>query len=260
MTYKHLLYQVEDRVAWLTLNRPHKLNALNRVLWNELQRALQEADASNEVSVLVLTGSGRAFCAGDDIAELADVQDPELGRDLFLNCIYGSVDTICHLTKPFITAVNGLAYGGGCELVLISDMAVASEEARFAQPEARIGAWPPIFAVYGPLLVGHKATHEILLATEPISARRALELRLVNRVVPPDRLRDSTVELARQIMKSSQASLRIIKETINQDLGRHLYEFYISCRRFWYEVSKHEDFAEGTKAFLEKREPHFRGH
>ena len=112
MEYKYLLRHIEDRIAWITLNRPEKLNALNTPLWKELQTALQEADGMDEVSVIVLTGNGRAFCAGDDIDELTRVQDPQRAEDLFLHCIYGLVNRILLLQKPLMAAVNGLAYGG----------------------------------------------------------------------------------------------------------------------------------------------------
>lgn len=260
MNYQSLLYHVEGHIAWITLNRPEKLNALNKPLWKELQKALQEADAADNVSVMALTGSGRAFCAGDDIAELTHLRALKDAEDLFLNCIYGLVNTIFHLQKPLLSSVNGLAYGGGCELVLLTDIALASESARFAQPEARIGAWPPIFAVFGPPMVGIKATQELLLAAEPISAQRALEIGLINRVVPQDKLRESTLEIALSIMKSSPASLRIIKETVNQALGRHLYDFWIASQRFSHEVARTKDFTEGTTAFLEKRIPDFKGY
>lgn len=259
MGYPHLLYQIEDRIAWITLNRPEKLNALSRPLWKELQKALQEADASDAVSVIALTGSGRAFCAGDDIGELTRLKDPKDAEDLFLGCIYGLVSCIFLLQKPLLSAVNGLAYGGGCELVLLTDISVASENARFAQPEARLGAWPPIFAVFGPPMVGIKATQELLLAAEPISPERALAIGLINRVVAHDRLKESTQEIARSIMKSSPAAIRIIKETVNQALGRHLYDFRLTCQRFLHEVARTEDFVEGTRAFMEKRPPLFKG-
>jgi len=260
MEYHYLLYRIEDRIAWITLNRPEKLNALNKPLWKELQKALQQADATNEVSVMVLTGSGRGFCAGDDIGELTRLQDPKSAEDLFLGCIYGLVKTIFHLQKPLLAAVNGLAYGGGCELVLLADIAVASESAQFAQPEPRIGAWPPIFAVFGPPMVGLKATQELLLAAEPFSSQRALEIGLINRVVSHNNLKESIVEIAHNIMKSSPGSLRIIKETVNQALGDHLYAFWIACQRTLHEVAKTEDFLEGATAFMEKRSPLFRGH
>ncbi len=259
MEYQHLLYQIEDRIAWITLNRPDKLNALNRPLWKELRKALQEADSADEVSVTVITGNGRGFCAGDDISDLADLQDPKVAEDLFLDCIYGTVNTIFRFQKPLLSAVNGLAYGGGCELVLLTDIALASESAVFGQPEARIGAWAPIFAVFGPPMLGIKATQELLLAAEPITSHRALEIGLINQVVPDDKLKESTADIARKIMKSSQASLRITKETVNQALGRQLYDFWIACQRFSHEVIKTKDFLEGTLAFVQKRPPHFQG-
>jgi enoyl-CoA hydratase/carnithine racemase len=259
MSYDFLQYRLEERIAWITLNRPEKLNALNRPLWKEIQKALKEADAQDDVSIIVLTGNGRAFCAGDDIDELTRLANPENARDLFINCIYGLVNCIFHLQKPLLSAVNGLAYGGGCELVMLTDIAVASTEARFAQPEGRIGAWPPIFAIFGPPMVGIKATQELLLTSEPISAQRALEIGLVNRIVPPAKLAESVMEIARPIMKSSPASVRIIKETVNQSLGHRLYDFRIACQRFWYEVAKTHDFLEGAKAFMEKRPPLYRG-
>jgi len=259
MGFDHLIYSIEERVAWLTLNRPQKLNALNRILWIEVQSALRQADSSDEVSVIALTGNGRAFCAGDDIDELIRVHDPKTAEELFLGCVYGLVNTIFQIQKPFLVAVNGLAYGGGCELVLLADIAVASENAKFAQPEARIGAWPPIFAIFGPGTVGIKATQELLLAAEAIDAKRALEIGLVNRVVKIEKLKESTMEMARNIMKCSPASLRIIKETVLNVLGRNLYDFRIACQRLLHEVAKTKDFSEGVSAFLEKHPPHFRG-
>jgi enoyl-CoA hydratase/carnithine racemase len=259
MAYHYLLTNTEDRIAWITLNRPEKLNALNNIFWKELQNALQEADADEEVSVIVMTGNGRAFCAGDDIEVLTQVQDPRMAEDLFINCIYGLVSRILLLQKPFLVAVNGLAYGGGCELVLLADMAIASEEARFAQPETRIGAWPPIFAIFGPIVVGLKASQELLLTSEPITAQRALEIGLVNKVVPQDKLKESTREIGLHIMKSAPASLRITKETVNGALGRHLNDFFIACQRFSHEVVKTRDFIEGAQAFMEKRPPVYYG-
>jgi enoyl-CoA hydratase/3-hydroxyacyl-CoA dehydrogenase len=259
MEYQYLTYRIMDRMAWITMNRPEKLNAINRPLWRELQRALQEADADDGLSVIVLTGAGKAFCAGDDIGDLARLKDPEDAKDLFLNCIYGFVNCLFRLQKPLLSAVNGLAYGGGCELVVLTDIAVASENARFALPEGRIGGLPPMFAVFGPPVVGIRATQELLLTTESISAQRALEIGLVNRVVPQEKLLDCIREITWQILKSSPISLRIIKETVNQVLGRYLYDFWIICQRFCQEVAKTEDFLEGTTAFLEKRTPLFRG-
>ena len=254
-----LLYEIKDRIRIITINRPEKLNALNQPLWKELRQALKDGDDNLDIDVQIITGTGRAFCAGDDISILTQVRDPEICKDLMLDCIYGLTDTVIHLQKPLITAVNGYAYGGGCELVLLSDLAVASEKATFAQPEGRIGAWPMIFATFGPALLGLKISNELIMLGEPISAERALAIGLINRVVPHEALMQSAMEMARQLMKSSPVSLKIIKETSIKILGERLYDFWISQLRSFKEVSRAEDFLEGAKSFMEKRPPHFKG-
>lgn len=259
MNYPFLLRDIQDGICTLTINRPEKLNCLDQALWKNVRKALKEGDDSPDVKVHIITGAGRAFCAGDDIAVLTQMQDPDIGKDLMLDCIYGLTDTIIHLQKPLIAAVNGFAYGGGCELVLLSDLAVASEKARFALPEGRIGAWPMIFATFGPALVGPKISNELTMLGEPVSADKALSMGLINRVVPHDALMPSAVDMARQVMKSSPISLKVIKETSARILGERLYDFWISQLRTLKEVSRAEDFLEGARSFLEKRPPRFKG-
>lgn len=257
--YEHLLQEMTDGIGVITINRPDKLNCLNQQLWKDLQYALKEGDENPDVAVQIITGSGRAFCAGDDISILTEMSDPKVSRDLLIDCIYGLYTTLIYLQKPLIAAVNGHAYGGGCEIVLLSDLAVASEKAVFAQPEARIGAWPMVFATFGPSLVGLKASNEFTMLCEPVSAQQALSLGLINRVVPHEKLMESTLELARKVMKSSPVSLKIIKETSAKIMGELLYDFWISQLRSLKEVSRTEDWAEGARAFLEKRPARFRG-
>ena len=254
-----LLYEIKDRISTLTLNRPDKLNSLDQSLWKNIRQTLKDGDDNRDVDVQIITGAGRAFCAGDDISVLTQMQDPETGKDLMLDCIYGVTDTIIHLQKPLIAAVNGYAYGGGCELVLLSDLAVASEKATFAQPEGRIGAWPMIFSTFGPALVGLKISNELTMLGEPLSAERALSVGLINRVVPHEDLMPSAFEMAQQLMKSSPVSLKVIKETSAKILGERLYDFWISQLRTLKEISRTEDFLEGATSFLEKREPRFKG-
>ena len=243
----------------VTINRPKKLNCLNQTLWKEIVQAFEEGDENPKVDVHIITGAGRAFCAGDDISILTQVQDPGIGKDLLLDCIYGLADTIIHLQKPLIAAVNGYAYGGGCELVLLSDLAVASEKATFAQPEGRIGAWPMIFSTFGPFLLSLKVANELTILGEPISAERALSIGLVNKVVPHEELMPRTIKMAHHVMKSSPVSLRIIKETSAKILGERLYDFWISQLRSLKEISRSEDWIEGATAFVEKRSPRFVG-
>ncbi len=257
--YKHLLYDVNDGIGIITINRPDKLNCLDQQLWKDIQHALKEGDENPDVGVQIITGSGRAFCAGDDIAILTRMSDPKVSKDLLFDCIYGLYSTIILLQKPLIAAVNGHAYGGGCEIVLLSDLAVASERAVFAQPEARIGAWPMVFATFGPSLLGQKASNEFTMLCEPVSAQRALSLGLVNRVVPHEKLMETTLEIAGKVMLSSPVSLKIIKETSSRIMGELLYDFWIAQLRSMKEVSKTEDWVEGAVAFLEKRPPRFKG-
>lgn len=259
MKYKHLRYEIDERIGILTINRPEKLNCLNQQLWKDIQHALKEGDENPVVHAQIITGSGRAFCAGDDISLLTQVLDVKIGKDLLLDCIYGLVDTIIHLQKPLIAAVNGYAYGGGGEIVLLSDLAVASEKALFAQPEGRIGAWPMIFSTFGPFLLGLKVSNELNMVCEPISAQRALAIGLINRVVPHDDVMSCAVEMARNVIKSSPVSLKIIKETSQRIMGEKLYDFWISQIRSLKEASRSSDWMEGATAFMEKRSPQFVG-
>jgi len=180
-------------------------------------------------------------------------------KDLLIDCIYGLFSTIVLLQKPLIAAVNGPAYGGGCELVLLSDLAVASDKAVFAQPEGRIGAWPMVLATFGPFLIGLKAANELMMIGEPISANQALSFGLINKVVQHECLIEAAFEMARKVMKSSPVSLKIIKETAAKVMGERLYDFWITQQRSLKESSRTEDWLEGANAFLEKRPARFKG-
>lgn len=257
--YDHLSHEIRDGIGIITIDRPEKLNCLDRSLWKDIQHALRAGDANPDVQAQIITGTGRAFCAGDDIALLTEVSDHQLMKDLLIDCIYGLFSVMILLQKPLIAAVNGYAYGGGCEITLLSDLAVASDRAVFAQPEGRIGAWPMALATFGPYLIGLKAVNELAMVGEPVSAQQALSFGLINKVVPHERLMESAVELAGKVMKSSPAALKIIKETSANILGERLYDFWISQLRSLKECSRTEDWLEGANAFIEKRPPLFRG-
>jgi len=254
--YEHLLVNIDKGISVITLNRPEKLNCLTIKLWKDIAHALKEGDENPDVQVQIITGSGRAFCAGDDISLL---MNPEAIKELLLECIYGLYSTFIYLQKPLIAAVNGPAYGGGCEMVLLSDLAVASDKATFAQPEARIGAWPMVFAMFGPALLGQKVSNEFTLLCEPVSAEKALSFGLVNRVVPQEKLMQSAFEMAYNVMKSSPVSLKTIKETSAMMLGERLYDLWIAELRALKESSRTKDWQEGSRAFVEKRPPQYQG-
>lgn len=258
MDYKNIKFEVEDGIGWVIINRPEKMNAFNRPTWRELQACLHEADLDDRVYVLVITGEGKAFCAGNDIGDLLDAaKDDKVAEDFFLSCIGGLVNNLVQLQKPLIASVNGYAFGGGAEITMLCDMAIAADNAIFGTPEATLGVIPPIMSTFGPTLIGHKNAHELCVSALRISAQRAQEMGLVNKVVPADKLKEETVAMAKLIMKASPPAKRAIKQLLNQDIYNLLGKFSIALQKFWREVLVTPDAQEGTQAFLEKRKPKF---
>ncbi len=253
MEFKHIIYEKKDGVAWLTLNRPEVLNALNRAMWRELAQAIDLADKDDQVRVVIITGAGRAFCVGDDINDLATIKDAFDAKAYFRE-ITGAVRKVEEFKKPLIAAVNGLAYGGGCEITMVCDVAIASENTRFAQPEGKIGAWPPFAAVRLPSIIGKAKAMEIMLTGEPVDAKEAERIGLINKVVPPEKLRDAAMEMAEKIMRIAPLSAELIKTTVNKKIED--VESVIDATAMLFSS---EDLREGAIAFLEKKQPVWKG-
>lgn len=253
MDYEHILVEISEGVAVVTLNRPKVLNALNRALLGELDAALESLGADDAVRAVVVTGAGeKAFAAGADIQELASLSGVE-GQALALGGqrIFSKLET---LGKPVIAAINGFALGGGCELALAASIRIASETARLGQPEVKLGLIPG----YGgsqrlPRLVGKGAALKMLLAGEMISAAEALRIGLVDEVVPASELMGRARGLASSIaamapiaVRQCLAAVRVGYDLpLDEALAHEAALFGICCGT--------ADKAEGTRAFLEKR-------
>jgi len=250
--FQHILYRKEESILWITLNRPQVLNALNRGLWRELYQTLDMAEKDENIRVIIITGAGRAFSAGDDIKEVASLKSSAEIKDFVLNYAAPAVAKIVELPKPIIAAVNGPAYGGGCEIAMLCDLIIASENASFAVPEARIGAYPPIASAIGAYLIGKLNASMMTLTGEPITAKEAERIGLVNKVVPPEQLKNTATELAEKIMLSAPTSIKVVKKTLNKRFKRKELEQAVMQLAALLET---EEAKEGHRAFIEKRLP-----
>ena len=259
MTFENLLIERDGAVAILTFNRPKVLNALNTQTLTELSSALAAFKDDGEVRAIVLTGAGeKSFIAGADINELA-VQTPIEGKE---HARRGQpiFDAIENLGKPVIAAVNGFALGGGCELAMACTIRIAADTARFGQPEINLGIIPGYAGSQRlPRLVGKGIALEILLTGDMISASRAFEIGLVNRVVPAAELMAEAKKLAQALASKAPIATRYIIEAVNQGLDAPLtVGQYVETALFG-AIASSADMKEGTKAFLEKRKPVWQG-
>jgi enoyl-CoA hydratase len=254
--YEHVLVERDGAVGTITLNRPKVLNALSPALIAELSAALRAFDEDGEVRAVVLTGGPRVFAAGADIGDMADRSPVEqLQRDQT-----GRWAAIAAFTKPLIAAVNGYALGGGCELALMCDLIVAGDSARFGQPEINLG----IIAGAGgtqrwPRTVGKYVAMEVNLGGAPLTAQRAYQLGLVNKLVPAEVTVAVARQLAARLAEKAPVALRLAKESVNQALETPLSEGLAVERKNFYFLFATEDQKEGMRAFLEKRRAQFRG-
>jgi len=259
MTFENLLIERDDAVAIVTFNRPKVLNALNTQTMNELSAAIAGFKSDAGVRAIVLTGAGeKSFVAGADINELA-VLTPVEGKE---HARRGQriFDAIEQLGKPVIAAVNGFALGGGCEMIMACTMRVAADTARFGQPEINLGIIPG----YGgsqrlPRLVGRGIALEMILSGDMISAGRAYEIGLVNRVVPAAELMTEAKKIAHMLASKAPIAVRYIIEAVHQGLEGPLDAGQYLETALFGAIASSADMKEGTKAFLEKRKAVWQG-
>jgi len=245
-----------DSVGLVRLNRPQVLNALNSHLLDALMDTLIELDEDPQVRAIVVTGNDRAFAAGADIKEMADASAVEI----FLRDHVSHFDRIRQVKIPVIAAVSGYCLGGGCELALSCDMIVASETARFGQPEITIGVIPGAGGTQRlPRVVGKVLAMEMILNNRMLTAQEALHYGLVNRVVPLDIYLQEALDLAAQIAGRAPLAVRLAKEAINQAYESYLSGGLAAERRAFYFLFSSQDQSEGMAAFLEKRKPNWTG-
>ncbi|HUL73949.1 MAG TPA: enoyl-CoA hydratase-related protein [Vicinamibacterales bacterium] len=259
MAYENLLVERHAGVLTITINRPKVLNALNAQTLSELDQVFDEAARDAEVRVVLLTGAGdRSFVAGADINELA-VQTPVGGRE---HARRGQAifDRVERLGKPVIAAVNGFALGGGCELAMACTLRLAADTAKFGQPEVNLGLMPGYAGSQRlPRLVGRGRALEILLTGDPIPADEAFRMGLVNRVVPAAQLMAEARALAEKLATKPGVAVRYILEAVAGGLEMSLADAADYEATLFGLVSTTEDMREGTRAFLEKRKPAFKG-
>jgi len=254
--YTSILTETRKRVGLVTLNRPQAMNALNIQLLSELMEALAAFDADPAIGAMVITGSERAFAAGADIKFMAEASSGEMRANGFVELFEG----LRKIRKPVIAAVSGFVLGGGCELAMACDMIVASETARFGQPEVTIGVIPGGGGTQRlTRAVGKTVAMEMILNNRTLSAREALQFGLVNRVVPAERFLDESLLLAAEIASRAPLALIAAKEAINRALELPLSAGLAGERELFYPLFDSADQKEGMRAFIEKRAPQWRG-
>jgi enoyl-CoA hydratase len=256
MTYTAIETEIQGRAGVVRIHRPEAMNALNGMVMEELTGALAEYDADSRVGAMVLTGDARAFAAGADIKEMAEASPV----DMLTSDRIGRWDRLRRLHKPVIAAVSGWCLGGGNELAMACDMIVASETARFGQPEINIGVMPGAGGTQRlTRAVGKAVAMEMVLNNRTLTAQEALQFGLVNRVVPVEVVLEEAVRLANEIAERAPVAVRLAKEAVQGAFESFLADGLADERRSFYFLFSTEDQKEGMQAFVSKRKPEWKG-
>jgi len=254
--YTSILEEQRGRVGVVRLNRPKALNALNKVLVGELMSALKGFDQDPEIGAMLITGDERAFAAGADIKEMAEAT----AVDMLLRDQISLFDAIRQIAKPVIAAVSGWCLGGGNELAMSCDLIVASESARFGQPEINLGVIPGAGGTQRlTRAVGKTIAMEMVLNNRTLTAQEALQYGLINRIVPVERYFDEALQLAEEIAGRAPLAVRLGKEAVNHAFESFLSDGLADERRAFYFLFASKDQKEGMQAFIEKRKADWKG-
>ncbi len=256
MSESHVLSETRGRVGWLTLNRPQVLNALNDALIDQLGAALLAFDQDDAIGAIVITGSGKAFAAGADIAAMKDASFMDVFKGDFISRNW---DVLRRIRKPMIAAVGGYALGGGCELAMMCDLIIAADSARFGQPEIKLGIIPGAGGTQRlPRAVGKAKAMDLILTGRLMDAQEAERAGLVARVVPADRLHEEALAAATAIAGFPLQAVMMAKEAINRAYEAPLTDSLLFERRLFHALFATDDQKEGMAAFLEKRPAKFK--
>jgi enoyl-CoA hydratase len=259
MVYEHIIFDLDDSIAWITFNRPHRLNALSSALLDDFSNALEYIEDNENIKILVLTGTGtKAFVAGADIKEISECNT--LSARLFSEKGQQVIGKLQGLSIPVIAAVNGYALGGGCEIVLACDFAYASETAMIGLPETTLGIIPGFGGTQRlARLIGTARAKEMIFSGNMISAATAQGYGMINKVCSPESLLEEVKKTAQLIASRGKVSLRAAKEVINMGIYADIKTGLALEANAFAICMAGEDAREGTSAFLEKRKPVFKG-
>ncbi|MFG0672641.1 enoyl-CoA hydratase [Pseudomonas sp. I3-I5] len=255
MAFETILLDIHGKVGLITLNRPQALNALNAQIVNELNQALDQLERDPGIGCVVLTGSAKAFAAGADIKEMAELKYPQI----YVDDLFSDADRIANRRKPIIAAVSGFALGGGCELAMMCDFILAGDNAKFGQPEINLGVLPGMGGTQRlTRAVGKAKAMELCLTGRLMGAEEAERSGLVARVVPQDELLQEALKVAATIAAKSIPVSMMVKESVNRAFEVTLSEGVRFERRVFHAAFSTEDQKEGMAAFIAKREAQFK--
>jgi enoyl-CoA hydratase len=255
MAYEHILVETRGAVGIVRLDRPEALNALSAGMIAEIVRAIDGFEADRKISAVIITGSDKAFAAGADIKEMAELSFVEA----YLQEHAAALERVAHARKPIVAAVAGYCLGGGCELAMMCDIVIAAENAKFGQPEITLGIMPGIGGTQRlPRAIGKAKAMDLILTGRMMEAAEAESSGLVSRVVPVGDLMETAQDIADKIARHSQPILMMAKEAVNRSFEMRLGEGVRFERRLFHAMFATEDQKEGMAAFVEKRAPQFR--